>query len=69
VLFTRAVGEYLSVPMTLDQCTPTVTIQIQGIEQTLFVDWGSSRCLLHPGVAQVPIESTAFAPFGVTGRA
>jgi hypothetical protein len=53
--------------MALDLCTPTATIQIQGIERTLIVDSGSCCCLLQPGVAAVPLESTAFATLGVKG--
>ena len=53
--------------MTLDHGTPTVAVKIQGAERILIVDSGSSCSLLQPGVAEVPLESTTFEPFGVTG--
>jgi len=58
----------LLVPMTIDHGTPTVAVKIQGTEQILIVDSGSSCSLLQPGVAEVPLESTTFEPFGVTGN-
>jgi len=51
----------------LDHGTPTVAVKIQGAERILIVDSGSSCSLLHPGVAEVPLESTTFESFGVTG--
>ena len=54
--------------MTLDHSTPTVAVKIQGAERILIVDSGSSCSLLQPGVAEVPVESTTFEPFGVTGE-
>src|SRR5215510_12548829 len=53
--------------MTLDQGPPTVVVEIQGAERILIVDSGSSCSLLQPGLADVPLESTTFEPFGVTG--
>jgi len=53
--------------VTLDHGTPTVAVEIQGAERILNVDSGSSCSLLQPGVAEVPLESTTFEPFGVTG--
>ena len=53
--------------MTLDHGTPTVAVTIQGAERILIVDSGSSCSLLQPGVAGIPLESTTFVPFGVTG--
>jgi len=53
--------------VTLDQGTPTVAVKIQGAERTFIVDSGSSCSRLQPGVAEVPLESTTFEPFGVTG--
>jgi hypothetical protein len=44
-----------------------VTVQIQGVERILIIDSGSSCILLQPGVEAVPVESTTFVPFGVTG--
>jgi len=52
--------------VTLDHSTPTVAVKIQGAERILIVDSGSSCSLLQPGVAEVPVESTTFEPFGVT---
>jgi hypothetical protein len=53
--------------VTLDHGTPTVAVKIQGAERILNVDLGSSCSLLQPGVAELPLESTTFQPFGVTG--
>jgi len=58
----------LLVPMTIDHGTPTVAVKIQGAEQILIVESGSSCSLLQPGVAEVPLKSTTFEPFGVTGN-
>jgi len=44
-----------------------VAVKIQGAERILIVESGSSCSLLQPGVAEVPLESTTFEPFGVTG--
>jgi len=52
--------------VTQDHGTPTVTVKIQGAEQILIVDSGSSCSLLQPGVAKLLLESTTFEPFGVT---
>ena len=62
----RAVSDFVTVPMTLEHGTPTVAVKIQGGEQILIVDSGSSCSLLQPGVAEVPLESMRFEPFGVT---
>ena len=51
--------------MTLDHGTPKVAVRILGAER-IIVDSGSSCSLLQPGVAEVPLESTTFEPFGVT---
>ena len=64
---TRAVSNFVTVPVTLDHSTSTVVIKIQGTERTLVIDSGSSCSLLQPGVAEVPLESTTLEPFGVTG--
>ena len=53
--------------MTLDHGTMTVVVKIQGAERILIADSGSSCSLLQPGVAKLPLESTTFEPFGVTG--
>jgi hypothetical protein len=53
--------------VSLDHGTPTVAVKIQGAERILIVESGSSCCLLQPGVAELPLESTTFEPFGVTG--
>jgi hypothetical protein len=63
----RAVSNFVTVPVTLDHGSPTVAVKIQGAERILIVDSGSSCSLLQPGVAEVPLESTIFEPFGVTG--
>jgi hypothetical protein len=52
--------------VTLDHGTPTVAVKIEGAERILIVDSGSNCSLLQPGVAEVPLESTTFEPFGVT---
>jgi hypothetical protein len=44
-----------------------VAVKIQGAERILISDSGSSCSLLQPGVAEIPLESTTFEPFGVTG--
>jgi len=53
--------------VTVDHGTLTVAVKIQGVERILIVDSGSSCSLLQPGLAEVPLESTTFEPFGVTG--
>ena len=63
----RAVSNFVTVPVTLDHGTPTVAVKIQGAERILIVDSGSNCSLLQPGVAEVPLESRTFEPFGVTG--
>ena len=67
MLPTRAVRNFVTVPVTLDHGTPTVTVIIQGTERILIVDSGSSCSLLQPGVAEVPLEDTTLEPYGVTG--
>jgi hypothetical protein len=64
----RALSNFVTVPVTLDHGTPTVAVKIQGAERFL-IDSGSSCSLLQPGVAEVPLESTTFESFGVTGAA
>jgi hypothetical protein len=63
---TRAVSNFVTVPVTLDHGTPTVAVTIQGAERILIVDSGSSCSVLQPGVAEVPLETTTFEPLGVT---
>jgi hypothetical protein len=45
----RAVSNLVTVPVTLDHGTPKVAVKIQGAEQILIVDSGSSCSLLQPG--------------------
>ena len=42
-------------------------LEFKGTERIIIVDSGSSCSLLQPGLADVPLESTTFEPFGVTG--
>jgi hypothetical protein len=53
--------------VTPDHGTPTVAVKIQGAERIFIVDSEFSCSFLQPGVAEVPLESTAFEPFGTTG--
>jgi len=53
--------------MTPDFGSPTVVVNIQGAERIFIVDSGPSCRLLQPGIAEVPLTSTTFEPFGVTG--
>ena len=53
--------------MTLDHDTSTVVLRIQGAERILIVYSVSSCSLLQSGVAEVPLGSTTFETFGVTG--
>ena len=44
-----------------------MVVRIQGAERILILDSGSSCSLLQPGLEEVPLESTKFEPFEVTG--
>jgi len=66
-LLARAVSNFVTVPVILHHGSPTVAVKIQGAKRNLIVDSGSSCSLLQPGVAEIPLESTTFETFGVTG--
>ena len=57
-----------SASIVMEQGTPTVTAEIEGVRIDLIVDTGSNISILQPGVSQSDIRCTSIKPYGVTGE-
>ena len=53
--------------MSLEQGTPTVSVEIEGVSRRLILDSGSNVSVLQPGVSRSDVRVTAQKPHGVTG--
>jgi len=52
----------------LEQGTPTITAEIEGVQRDLFLDTGSNISILQPGVSRSDMRCTSVKPYGVTGE-
>jgi hypothetical protein len=52
----------------LEQGTPTLTAEIEGVQRDLILDTGSNISILQPGVSRSDMRCTSAKPYGVTGE-
>ena len=52
----------------MEQGTPTVTVDIEGVQRDLILDTGSNISILQPGVSRSDVRCTSIKPYGVTGK-
>jgi len=52
----------------LEQGTPTITAEIEGVQRYLILDTGSNISILQPGVPRSDMRCTSVKPYGVTGE-
>ena len=55
-----------TVSVTLEQGSPTVSMEIEGKLKCLITDTGSNVSILQPGVSRRDVRVTAMRPYGVT---
>jgi len=60
--------ESSTAPIVMEQGTPTVTADIEGVRRDLILDTGSNISVLRPGVSRSDVRSTSIKPYGVTGK-
>ena len=53
----------------LEQSTPTVSVEIEGLSRSLIIDTGSNVSILQPAVSSRGVRITQTKPHGVTGDA
>jgi len=56
------------VSIVLQQGTPTVQVEIEGMPISLNIDTGSNVSILQPGMSKRDVSVTTTRPFGVTGE-
>jgi len=52
----------------LEQGTPTVRVEIEGMPRSLIIDTGSNVSILQPGMSRRDVSVTTTRPHGVTGE-
>ena len=52
----------------LEQGTPSISVDIEGVGRRLIVDTGSNISILQPGISRSAVEFTHVRPYGVTGE-
>jgi len=52
----------------LEQGTPAITAEIEGVQRDLILDTGSNISILQPGVSLTDMRCTSVKPYGVTGE-
>ena len=57
----------ISVSMSLEHGTPTISVQMEGVSRCLILDTGSNVSILQPDVSSCDVRVTAQKPHGVTG--
>ena len=57
-----------SVFMSLEQGTPTIAVEIEGVLRRLILDSGSNVSILQPGVSGSDVSVATVKPYGVTGE-
>ena len=53
----------------LEQGTPTISVEIEGLSRSLIIDTGSNVSILQPAVSSRSVRVTQTKPHGVTGEA
>jgi len=56
------------VSVAMEQGTPTVRIELEGMQRNLIVDTGSNFSILQPGMSRRDVTETTTRPYGVTGE-
>jgi hypothetical protein len=56
------------VSIVLEQGTPTVRVEIEGVPRSLIIDTGSNVSILQPGMSRRDVSVTTTRPYGVTGE-
>jgi len=52
----------------MEQGTPTVRIELEGMQRNLIVHTGSNVSILQPGMSRRDILGTTTRPYGMTGE-
>jgi len=52
----------------MEQGTPTVRVEIEGMPRYLIIDTGSNVSILQPGMSGRDLSVTTTRPYGVTGE-
>jgi hypothetical protein len=52
----------------IEQGTPTIMAQIQGVQRILILDTRSTISIVQPGVSRNDLRCTSIKPYGVTGE-
>ena len=52
----------------LEQGTPSISVDIEGVERRLILDTGSNVSIMQPGISGSVVEVTHIQPYGVTGE-
>jgi len=55
-------------PIMMEQGTPTVTAEIEGVRRDLILDTGSNISILQPGVSRSDLWCTSIKQYEVTGE-
>ena len=56
------------VSVAMEQGTPTVRIELEGMQRNLIVDTGSNVSVLQPSMSRRDVIGTTTRPYGVTGE-
>jgi len=52
----------------MEQGTPSIKSDIEGVERSLIIDTGSDVSILQPGISNNALRSTTLRPYGVNGE-
>ena len=52
----------------LEQGTPSISVDIEGVARRLILDTGSNVSILQPGISRSAVQITHVRPYGVTGE-
>jgi hypothetical protein len=53
----------------LERGTPSIVVDIEGVNRRLILDTGSNISIMQPGISRSDVRTTSLKPFGVTGEA
>jgi len=57
----------LTVPILLEQGTPTISAEIEGMTRSLILDTGCNISIMQPGISRSNVQVTTLEPHVVTG--
>ena len=56
------------ISVLLEQGTPSISVDIEGVSRRLIIDTGSNVSIMQPGISTSAVEATHIRPYGVTGE-